>query len=1208
MATIPTQNTTPAFIQPLQDVSDFLREYIDTCSTVVTAIPMDDTLTKEEFRKRYETLTREFRDRLINVANKESQICTLVSFVNAIDKARSKRKFISKEEDSLQTANNNNYDRYPVGKEAAIMTGFDTHSRTSPTDPSDSNIINEHRETVKDAASENNYNSCNAKILTENIPWLSIPFLAVERNDFEILDMCIKTGTDLETFRDLNGMTLLGYSVTKTKVNLDIIRVLLKCIGVNISTKDGETALITCIKNTGTSVEEKVRLLQILIEAGADVMIRSCFHGTALHGFISSLTSEMEVKKMAGWQSVIDILLAKGIDINAVDFYGQSALMVAIANVPPTGLEESEMYDSETSKQITDVRRCKKEIVEYLLHKGADQEVTDSSGGTSLYMALSSQNVDVLDTLIKHGANVNHQTNIKMSPAYHICCQSDWSEEDDINTILFPSLILLLRGGYDINMKGADDSTVLHFAAAKLNHIVCEFLVKYGAVIDARDYLQRSPLHMAARNPNCRVTETLIKLGSDIEAKDIHGDGPLTHACLHGNTKAVQILVDNGADCMACGDFGIQPIHMAAENGDALMVSILQNMGCDLCARDASGSTPLHYAASDGNHYTVEYLLNQNVNKVCEDYHGQLPLNLALLRGQYMASTLLAGSKSEVKFGKLPPGLFPNRPPRKTHQLDDYVTEIIQPLKTIGGPGAGIGKAILDTPGLGKLNLDEGECRSIFNSIQQLCLEIVERMGEIDPLFQCKLMNAGSSFEGVKVGYPDEFDFVCHLEKISAFVEKVEAVDTPEYSKIIMKDSMTPDLSRFCLRSNKVLNAWAILRHFYRLARIATYDVLKRPHQHIYTGIMLLNESEMLFRDSSIPIKKLQGFTVSWRGPTYKHIDISVDLNPVLYTTEWPSQAVQSCILLPNIQEEGIYLIPKFCDIIFALPMETVTVNSDLWRYSTHHVEATMLQRLPKEARDCYMLCKAFRMEPLTCSIQIDRSDDLMSDNYQNDDSNSDYNEEDYCDDDLNLSEEEENDGNNICDIVKTEEEEDEYNGNDEETEDEDRSETKNEFCFRSGNTGDTLIKVDEELERCEQDGAQCHGIIRIEQYDDVFKILIEDDHAGEVYDDHEDEKTAEQLIPSYHLKSIFLKEAEAILEQSKTFSDIELQTIPYRVYAQLKIAAETQYLTTLFFPDQNMYRKPKEDVTQTTFLKLRMSYINIILRLLRELGFGLED
>ncbi|KAK3596431.1 hypothetical protein CHS0354_033394 [Potamilus streckersoni] len=1192
MATSTTQGTTSALVLSQQDTDDFLAEYKDTYETIVTTIPRDGSLTKLEFIKQYEALSKAFQDRLTEVAIKTSKLQTLVSFVNTIAKD-SPTSTMCSDEDGSETEEDTDFHQIRISKDTTCVTETVIYSKTSPADSNISNNMDGNNEVVvDDASTANEHISANFQIMKKDIQWLSVPFLAVEKNNIEVVDMCINTGMDLETFRNLKGQTLLGHSVELCNLNHDIINVLLKCIGVNIGANDGETPIMTCIKNREISVKERFVLLERLIDAGADVMTRSFHLGTTLHEFIFSLAMEMDVTKLKKWESVIDILLTRGVDINAVDFFGQTALICAITIVPPTGLEDTDEYDSKARRHCIDARRCKSEIVEYLLNKGADLDVTANYGNTALCIALANQNIDIVDILIKHGANVNHKTNVKMSPAYVICCEGDWSEEQDIEAILFPSLHILLNAGLDLNIKGIDDSTVLHFAAAKLNHTICEFLVKSGADIEARDYLQRSPLHLAVRNSNSMVTKTLIKLGADIEAKDIHEDTPLTHACLHGNTNAVQILIENGADYKASGDLGIQPIHIAAENGDSLMIEILQNVGCDLSTTDASESTPLHYAASDGNPDTVQYLLNQNVNKNCKNSQGLVPLDLALLRGEYRVSTLLADSSSVVKFGRLPPGLFPNRPLRKMHELDDYLEEIAEPLKTIGESGVDIGKAILDTPGLGRLHLNEGESKCIYESIHQLCMEIVERIGELDPLFQCKLINAGSSFEGVKVGYPDEFDFVCHIEKISSFIEKVENVDIPEYCQIIMKDSLPPDISRFCLRSKKSLNAGALLRHFCRLTRIASYDVLKNKHQNIYSGFILLNESSVVFGDSPIPLAKLQGFTVSWRGPTYKHIDVSIDINPVLFTTEWPSKAACSCILLPNIKKEGMYLIPKYCSkSCFAVTVEKFSPDSELWRYSTHHVEAIMMRSLPQEARDSYMLCKAFRMEPLTCSVQVQKIYGWMSETdlqklfpldeqgmvipYDDDDNDGDYRDDDYDGDDDDLKGKER------------------------------RNEANNECRTESGNIDIVNDEEEHSLDCGEQESIEriiLDGSISTHKYGDTVKVLVGNDHSENTY-----ELTAEKCIPSYHLKSLFLEEAEAILSKSGAFSDRHLQTIPYIIYDRLKSAVETQWLTTLFFPGENIYRQPQDDENLSAIIEMRMSYINTILRLLRELGFGAE-
>ncbi|KAL3890228.1 hypothetical protein ACJMK2_002519 [Sinanodonta woodiana] len=974
--------------QTQQDTKDYLKEFDDEYETIITTIPRDD-------------LANELCNSLKEVANNESKLKTLVSFVNTIFNDIRESEMCYDEHDS-ETEDDKVFGKDPVKKNANfVLKDYILISRTY------SDILHDvDGNDENDACPENEDTLSNYFILRNDIQWLSVPFLAVERN----------------------------------------------------SAKNGKTPVMACMQNKDIAVKERFTLLERLIEAAADVMTRSIHLRTPLHKFTNSFLTEMNAAKLTEWKSVIDVLLTKGIWKSLV---------------------------------IMDIPLC----VQHW-------QIIGNNGYTALCMALANQNVDVVETLVKHGANVNHLTNIKMSPAHVLCCEGVWSDENDTQTILLPSLRILLNAGLNLNVKGLDDSTVLHFASATLKHTVCEFLIKSGADLQATDYLKRTPLHMAVRNRHNMVIKTLINLGADIEAKDIHSDSPLTHACFHGNTNAVQILIGIGADCKVCGDLGIQPIHIAAEDGDSLMMTILQNAGYDLSTRDASGATPLHYAASDGNPDTVKYLLNQNVSKNCKDSQGLVPLDLALLRGEY----------------NYPQVFFPNRPLRKMHELDDYLEEITEPLKTIGEPGVGIAKAILDTPELGRLHLDEEESKQIYESIQQLCLEIVERIGELDPLFQCKT-------------------YECWQH---AFVEKLENIDILEYFQIIMKDSIPLDISRFCHRSKKILIAGDVLCHFVRLTKIATYDVLKRPHQHIYSGMFLLDESAIVFGDSPIPYSKLQGLTVSWRGPTYKHIDVSIDINPVL-------------IFLPHSKKEVMYLIPKCCNkYMFSAVVETIPFDTDLWRYSTHHVEAIMMQRLPQKERDCYMLCKAFRLEPLTCRLQklfpLDERGYMIS--YEDDGSCDDYSEDDYdCNDD------------------------------DGEIQAEEKRNAANDH-FRTDSVSSDTVKDDEG-----------HNP-DLSEHEFGFLTLRD---------------STEKCTPSNHLQSIFLQEAETILSASGTFSDRHLQTIPYKVYDRLKTAVETQYLTTPFFSGQNIYRQPQDEENLPTSIKLRMCYIDTIHCLLSELGFGFE-
>ena len=46
---------------------------------------------------------------------------------------------------------------------------------------------------------------------------------------------------------------------------------------------------------------------------------------------------------------------------------------------------------------------------------------------------------------------------------------------------------------------------------------------------------------------------------------------------------------------------------------------------------------------------------------------------------------------------------------------------------------------------------------------------IAKVVGQLDPLFQCKLSLAGSVAEKTKIGFPHEFDYNGFLTKLSAY-------------------------------------------------------------------------------------------------------------------------------------------------------------------------------------------------------------------------------------------------------------------------------------------------------------------------------------------------------------------------------------------------------------------------------------------------------
>uniref|UniRef100_A0A0G4F6C2 Uncharacterized protein n=1 Tax=Chromera velia CCMP2878 TaxID=1169474 RepID=A0A0G4F6C2_9ALVE len=113
---------------------------------------------------------------------------------------------------------------------------------------------------------------------------------------------------------------------------------------------------------------------------------------------------------------------------------------------------------------------------------------------------------------------------------------------------------LLLTRGADVNARGQNGETLLHFASIFGCVDVLQLALDRGAEIDARNQNQRTPLLCALRFEDDRVfenkatAEILLARGADINATDEWGRSLLHVAAEWGCVKVLQLALDRGAD------------------------------------------------------------------------------------------------------------------------------------------------------------------------------------------------------------------------------------------------------------------------------------------------------------------------------------------------------------------------------------------------------------------------------------------------------------------------------------------------------------------------------------------------------------------------------------------------------------------------------------------------------------------------------------
>ncbi|GAA5815946.1 hypothetical protein MFLAVUS_009465 [Mucor flavus] len=131
----------------------------------------------------------------------------------------------------------------------------------------------------------------------------------------------------------------------------------------------------------------------------------------------------------------------------------------------------------------------------------------DTSGRTHLHRWAIRGNVQVVETLLKSGANPCETDNAGYTPLHEAALRGKTQVVQ-----------LLLENNADVNCKGADLDTPLHDATENGYPDVVQLLLEYGADVTAKNSKGLTPLQIAQEEDNKEI-ETLLKKHKDVKPK-----------------------------------------------------------------------------------------------------------------------------------------------------------------------------------------------------------------------------------------------------------------------------------------------------------------------------------------------------------------------------------------------------------------------------------------------------------------------------------------------------------------------------------------------------------------------------------------------------------------------------------------------------------------------------------------------------------------
>lgn len=253
---------------------------------------------------------------------------------------------------------------------------------------------------------------------------------------------------------------------------------------VDIKDENGCTPLINAARHN-TPIE----VFQTLIKADANPN-EKCLQGQNALMFIAM--NAYDENKVSDQIAKAEYLVHNGLNINATDNYGNTALMYALNAF------------------------AHKKFIEDLLKLKANPNQANKTMDTSLWLAVKKQlSADVIGLLTEYGADANEVNINGETPLWH-----QLRLETDEQAI-----IALIKGGADVNVPDAEGSYPLWYAFHRnMSATVINAIINKQADVNLKNESGDTPLLYAVKNEYpASVIKLLIKKGANQDIPDANG-------------------------------------------------------------------------------------------------------------------------------------------------------------------------------------------------------------------------------------------------------------------------------------------------------------------------------------------------------------------------------------------------------------------------------------------------------------------------------------------------------------------------------------------------------------------------------------------------------------------------------------------------------------------------------------------------------------
>ena len=579
---------------------------------------------------------------------------------------------------------------------------------------------------------------------------------------------------------------------------------------------------------------------------------------------------------------------------------------------------------------------CVYQLIKLLVNNGCDINIRNTSGQTPIQFC---RNVENMAALLELGARSDISDNLGRSLVHHLAIDPDF-EFQSLATV-DDRMSAEDSDGYDSKeentfndmMKSVDkyqmdcwSRTALHYVALSSDYHLqtnldmifnlyfpetsTSFAGSGNAIVNSRDSFGRTTLHYAAFMGNVDYLERLIEYGGDMEVKDDDG------------AKPADLQVATKSECEKAS------------------------------RRHAASSTllALRHRTKGQNWSTFQQMYHIDKLRPCIDDCSHHSLTLTTPESQTSLESLIMEDESQLpecqEDGEFQenalPCLYRLRPERNSK---DYVAKLWKEL--------------------------DYACRNPLTPyVHQKVIQFMERLttavGHKDQRFGGVLVHVGSSFEGTKIGDPDEFDFNVELTTFSELCRPLPSKEIGFYQMKLPSDVVdVPEQFQEFISNDRFLLTDSIKVKYEELVTNVLHDAEFWRDEPVFEPIgESTDDHKMPPYDPCQHCTTLKLVTNRKLGPQstdYSRDTLtSIDIVPCIHFDGlWPSEAIHQ---FSNFDATAADTVSRYgCSFTLAQPnkvYKTAEYSPTSARVSFSFAESRLLKSCSAEVKAAYMVAK----------------------------------------------------------------------------------------------------------------------------------------------------------------------------------------------------------------------------------------------------------